>query len=131
MHAGLRAGLSTGTLSAATAPLATLLVGLDDRAAAGWEKTAAHLEPIVARCARPDDARDRFLSGSRALRQACADADLVWRAKLAALPEAPGLWEGLTGAAEAWQLSITRELELGIVRQVKGLVASVAEGRRV
>jgi hypothetical protein len=129
MQTGLRAGLATGTLAAAIAPLESLLVGLDDRAAAGWEKTTAHLAPIFDRCARPEDARARFLAGSRALRQACADADLVWRARLAALPEAPGLWEGVTGAAEAWQLAITRALELAVDRQVKGLAAAVTEGR--
>jgi len=131
MQHGLREGLATHTLAAATAPLATLLVGLDERAAAGWEKTAAHLAPLFARCARPEEARVRFLAGARELRQACADADLVWRARLAALPEAPGLWEGVTGAAEAWQLAVTRALELAIDRQVKALAAAVAEGRAI
>ncbi len=129
MQAGARAGLAERSLPAATEPLARLLEGLDDKAADGWARTTRHLEPLFLRCARPDDARDHFAAGGRALRQACADADLVWRARLAALPEAPGLWEGLTGAAEAWQLSVTRELELAIVRQVKGLVAAVREGR--
>lgn len=129
MHAGLKAGLASGSLAAATAPLARLMEGLDDKAAEGWVKTAAHLEPIVLRSRRPDDTRAQFAAGARTLRQACADADLVWRAKLDALPTAPGLWEGLTGAAEAWQLSITRSLEMGIDRQVKGLVAAVRDGR--
>ncbi|MDP2316071.1 MAG: hypothetical protein Q8P41_24450 [Pseudomonadota bacterium] len=129
MQAGLRAGTSAGSLAAATAPLARLMEGLDDKAAEGWAKTTLHLEPLIQRCARPDDARDRFAAGGRVLRQACADADLVWRARLDTLPEAPGLWEGLTGAAEAWQLSITRALELGVDRQVKGLVAGMREAR--
>ncbi|MDP2304454.1 MAG: hypothetical protein Q8P18_00330 [Pseudomonadota bacterium] len=128
MQAGMRAGLAAGSLAAATAPLARLMEGLDDKAAEGWAKTAAHLEPIILRSRRPDEARAQFLAGSRALRQACADADLVWRARLEALPQAPNLWDGLTGAAEAWQLSITRALEMEIVRHVKALVAAVREG---
>lgn len=129
MNEGLRAGLATGTVAAATEPLAGLLVGLDERAGAGWTKTTAHLAPLFARCARPDEARDRFLAGERALRQACVEADEVWRARLAALPGAPGLWEGLTGAAEAWQLTITRALEIAIDRHAKQLVAGIREGR--
>jgi hypothetical protein len=129
MQTGLRAGLATGTMAAATAPLARLMDGLDEQAAVGWAKTTTHLGPIFAACARPDEARDRFLAGDRALRQACVDADAVWRARLAALPEAPGLWEGLTGAAEAWQLSVTRGLEIGIDRQTKGLVAALRAAR--
>jgi hypothetical protein len=129
MQAGKRAGLSARSLTAATAPLAVLMEGLDEKAAEGWARTAAHLEPIILRTRRPDDTRIQFVAGGRALRQACADADLVWRAKLDALPASPDLWQGLTGAAEAWQLSITRALEMGIDRQVKGLVAAVREGR--
>lgn len=129
MHAGLRAGLAAHSLAAATAPLARLMEGLDEKAAEGWSKTAAHLEPIILLSRRPDDTRAQLAAGGRTLRQACADAELVWRARLDALPAAPGLWEGLTGAAEAWQLSITRALEVGIDRQVKGLVAGVREGR--
>lgn len=129
MHNGMRAGLAAGSLSAATAPLARLMEGLGEKAAEGWDKTAGHLEPIILHARRPDDARAQLVAGSRALRQACADADLVWRAKLDALPMAPNLWDGLTGAAEAWQLSITRSLEVDIVRHVKGLVAAVREGR--
>lgn len=129
MRAGLEAGRSTGSVAAATAPLARLLEGLDEQAAAGWSKTAKHLEPLFARCARPDEARDRFLAGERLLRQACVDADEIWRARLAALPEAPGLWEGVTGAAEAWQLAATRGIEIAVDRHAKGLVGGIREGR--
>jgi hypothetical protein len=129
MAAGLRAGLATGSVSAAAAPLAGLLAGLDERAAEGWGKTTAHLAPLFAKCTRPDEARLRFAAGDRALRQACSDADLVWRARLDALPQAPGLWEGITGAAEAWQLAVTRDIEFAVDRQVKGLVAALREAR--
>lgn len=129
MQKGLAAGLSTGSVAAATAPLAKLLEGLDAQAATGWEKTTKHLDPLFALCPRPDEARDRFLAGERAVAQACVDADTLWRARLAALPEAPGLWEGLTGAAEGWQLSVTRGLEIALDRQTKGLVGAIREGR--
>lgn len=128
MQQGLQAGRLIGTMAAATAPLAALMEGLDARAADGWRKTTKHLEPLFALSARPDEARDRFAAGERALAQACADADEVWRARLAALPAAPGLWEGLTGAAEGWQLAVTRGLEIAIDRHAKGLVAGIREG---
>ena len=70
----------------------------------------------------------RFGAGDRALRQACVDADAVWRAGFESLPAAPGLWEGVTGAAEAWQLALSREVEIIVVRQAKGLVSAVREG---
>ena len=59
------------------------------------------------------------------MRQACVDAETVWRARLAALPQSKGLWEGMTGAAEAWQLAMTREIEMVVVRQAKGLVQAL------
>lgn len=128
MRDGLAAGLATGSVAAATAPLQGLLTGLDARAADGWGKTTKHLDPLFALCARPDEARDRFRAGERPLRQTCIDADAIWRARLDALPAAPGLWEGLTGAAEAWQLTATRGLEIAIDRHAKGLASAIRGG---
>lgn len=128
MAAGKKAGLASGALSAATAPLAQLLVGLDERADDGWSKTTKHLDPLFLRCPDPDGTRERFIAGGRPLRQACVEADVIWRARLEALPEAPDLWKGLTGAAEAWQLTITRGLEITIDRHAKGLAHALREG---
>lgn len=125
MRAGLAAGRASGRLDAATAPLAALMVSLDERVGEGWVKTTHHLRPIFALAARPDEVETRFLAGERALRQGCVDADTVWRARLAALPTAPGLWEGMTGAAEAWQLSVTRSLEIALVAQTRVLVGGL------
>jgi hypothetical protein len=125
MAKGLRAGTTAGTFAAATVPLVELLAGLDTRAEAGWTKTTGHLGPLFALCKEPDAARAAFLAGGPALAQACRDADQVWRTKLAALPASPGLWEGMTGAAEGWQLAVTRGVEIAVVRHTKGLVAAI------
>lgn len=128
MAAGKKAGLATGAWSDATAPLVALLAGLDARADDGWTRTTKHLEPLFARCPDPEGARARFSAGGRPLRQACVEADVIWRARLAALPDAPDLWHGLTGAAEAWQLAVTRGLEITIDRHAKGLAHALREG---
>lgn len=130
MNEGLRAGRRDATLAAATAPLSKLAEGLGDRAAEGWARTTKHLEPLFTAAADPARARARFAEGGDAVRRACAGAETVWNARLAALPEAPTLWAGLTGAAEAWQLALTRELEIAIDGYAKGLVADVRGDQR-
>lgn len=127
MAEGKRAGRASGRLADATAPLLRLVEGLGARAAAGWDKTARHLEPVLAGC--PEGAEDRFRAGGPALVDACARAEQVYRERLAALHDAPDLWRGLTGATEAWQLALTRELEFVLDRHAKGLVADVARAR--
>ena len=47
-RAGLAAGRASGRLESATAPLAALMVGLDERAGEGWAKTTRHLQPLFA-----------------------------------------------------------------------------------
>lgn len=130
MNEGLRAGRRDRTMAAATDPLSRLAEGLGDRAAEGWAKTSKHLEPLFAIAADPAKARARFAEGGDALRRGCASAEVVWNARLAAIPESPTLWAGLTGAAEAWQLAVTRELEIAIDGYAKGLVADIRAGRR-
>lgn len=127
MMAGLAAGRETGRMSSATAPLAELVSNLGSRAQDGWEKTTKHLDPLLARCADPAGARARFLAGGPAIARACADAEVVWRERLALLPEAPDLWEGLVGAGDAWQRVVTRGLEITIDGCAKGLVRELRD----
>lgn len=129
MDAGLRAGLSSGQLAMATAPLPALVASLGENTSAGWQRTVEHLEPVFACCAAPDAARARFLGGRHDLVAACAEADGVLRARLEALPRARTLWEGLTAATEAWQLALSRSLEIALSRHTRALVEEVKAGR--
>lgn len=125
MSEGRRAGESQGTFAAATAPVLGLVEGLGPRAVDGWRKTTAHLSPVFAAAKDPAAARARFEAGGAALAEGCARAERVLRDRLMALPDAPDLWTGLTGAVEAWQLALTRELEIALDRSTKGLVADL------
>ena len=129
MAVGARAGLASGRLDRATPPVFALVSGLGTRATDGWSRTSAHLSPVFARCARPEEARTRFTSADVALRHACDEGEAVLRARLGALPEAATLWDGLCGAVEDWQLVVTRGLEIAIDAEVKALAAGVKAGR--
>ncbi|MFZ5475742.1 MAG: hypothetical protein ACOZNI_03110 [Myxococcota bacterium] len=127
MRAGLDRGLAAGRLDAATAPLLALVEGLGGRAATGWRKTVAHLEPVIARAKDPAATRARLDAGAAGLAEACEAAERVLRARVAALADAPTLWDGVTGAVEDWQLALTRELEIQLCGLAKGLVRDLAD----
>jgi hypothetical protein len=125
MQRGLDAGLRHGRVSAATAPLLGMVSGLGERAGAGWDKTVAFLGPVIAVSRDPAKTTARLQSGRGDLVAACVEAEGVLVARIEALPTAPTLWDGLTGATDAWQLALTRSLELALTRQTRGLVGDV------
>jgi hypothetical protein len=126
---GRSAGEQKKTLAAATLPLVRLLVGLDGRAEAGWAKSTDYLEPVFALTADPAAAKAAFGAGGAELARACREADAVLRDTLSKLPQATSLHEGVSVAFDAWQLKITRELEIGIDRYTRPLVAAVRDAR--
>lgn len=129
MQEGLRTGKSTGDLAQAAVPLLKLVAGLDKVAADGWVKTADYLGPIFARTADADGAREAFLLAGPELARACRDADTILRDTLAKMPLAPTLYSGVCDAFDAWQLALTRELEIILDRHTKVLLAAVKAGR--
>jgi hypothetical protein len=129
MQRGLRAGLSAGRIDVAVAPLQQLVDALGPEVDAGWPKTRAYLDPIVSRCKDPKGAAARFDAGGPALGAAAVEASGVLRARLAALPQAPTLYVGLTDAVEAWQQALGRSVEMIVVGRAKDLVREVREGR--
>ncbi len=126
MARGLKAGTTTGRLDAATAPLGQLVQPVGGQIEAGWEKTRAYLEPLFARGGDPHGASARFAQGGPALAAASAEAADLLRARLLALPEAPNLWDGLTGAVEDWQRALSRSIEIIVVGRAKAFVADVS-----
>jgi hypothetical protein len=124
MREGLDAGLRADRVDAATAPLVAMVRGLGARAADGWAKTVKHLEPVLAQCPDPAGARAHLGDGA-SLARACDAAERVLVDRLAAMPEAATLWDGLMGAVEAWQLALSRELEIELCGRAKGLAADL------
>lgn len=128
MSEGFAAGTAQGSMSAATAPLWRMVDGLGDRAVEGWAKTAAYLDPLWQTCPDPTAARERFLSGGPRVRKACDDAQAVLRQNLEAAPTRPTLWAAVCDSFDAWQLKLTRELEVCMTDLERQLVADVRAG---
>jgi hypothetical protein len=129
MQRGLRAGLAAGRIDVAVAPLQQLVDGLGPEVDAGWPKTRAYLDPILSRCADPKGAAARFDAGGPALAGAALEAAALLRARLAALPQAPSLYKGMTDAVEDWQQALGRSVEMIVVGRAKALVGEVRAGR--
>lgn len=128
MTQGFAAGTRQGSMAAATAPLAQMVDGLGDRAVEGWEKTAEYLAPVFALTADPPASRAKFHATSARVRRACDDAQAVLRKELEALPSRPKLWSGVCDSFDAWQLRLTRELEICMTEAERQLVADVRAG---
>lgn len=129
MADGYKAGVATSTMAAATVPLAGLVDGLGGRALEGWGKTAAYLEPIFALSADPAGARARFEAYGAEVSKGCDTAHETLRTELAAIPRNPKLWDGVCDAFDKWQLRLVRELEIGMTKATRQLVADVRAGR--
>jgi hypothetical protein len=128
MQQGFGAGVSGNSMAAATRPLVGLVDGLGDRAFEGWTKTATYLEPMFALCRNPEESRDRFLAFGPELAAGCAKAQAVLQQNLDGVPNQPRLWGGICDSFDAWQLALTRELEISMTRAAKELVKDVREG---
>lgn len=128
MSRGYAAGVASGRMSDATAPLLAMVDGLGERAFEGWAKTAGYLEPVFALAADPSGARERFEANGPELARACANARAVLLRELERIPAQPKLWTGVCDAWDAWQQALCRELEIGMTRAARELVAEVRGG---
>ncbi len=125
MKQGLDRGGASGQIGPATEALASLVAGLGVEAAAGWVKTVEYLDPILAGCAAPEEARAAMLRHQGALRDACDAAEAVLVAELARAPARATLWDAVTEPFDQWQLKLVRELEIAITVAVRELVGNV------
>ena len=123
---GKRDGGAQGTLAAATRPLVVMIAGLDGRAEAGWAKMVEYLGPIYA-VGNQDVARSAMLAAGPKIAVACAASDVVLRERLSKLPQAKTLWDGVCEPFDAYQLALTRELEIEIHRATRGMIAAVGD----
>ena len=124
---GRTAGDAAGTLAAATRPLVVMLVGLDVRAEAGWAKTVEYLGPLFA-AGDAERSRLAMASAGPKIAAACRSADTLFREQLARLPQAPRLWDGVCEPFDAYQLALSRELEIEIHRASRGMIAALGTG---
>lgn len=128
MAEGFAAGTEQGTLAAATAPLPAMLDGLGLRAVDGWKKMADYLEPLWKHAADPEAARHRFVAAAPRIQKACDDAQATLRRALDEAPRRPRLWDGVCDAFDAWQLALTRDIEVIVTEVARQAVRDVREG---
>lgn len=122
---GLEAGRREGSMAAATRPLVMLVNGLDAKVGPGWAKTVDYLEPLYAIAPRPEAARAAMAPVGGRFAQGCRDAETVLRERLAQLPRAANLWDGVLDPFEAWQLTLGREIEMSVYEATRGMVAAI------
>lgn len=121
---GRREGTAAGTLAAATRPLVVMLVGLDTRAEHGWLKTCEYIGPIY-ELGDAEAGRTAMVSAGPKIAAACRASEALLRDKLSKLPQAPRLWDGICEPYDAYQLALTRELEMEIHRATRGMIAAL------
>jgi hypothetical protein len=124
MAEGRKAGTAQSSLSAATRPLIVLVAGLDARAQAGWEKTTEYLVPIYG-IGNTEAAREAMTTAGPRIAAACASADALLRDQLSRLPQAPSLWVGICEPFDAYQLALTRDLEMEIHAATRGMIGAI------
>jgi hypothetical protein len=131
MRDGARDGAGQGTLAAATRPLVMLVIGLDDRAVRGWNKTVDYLQPVYDVAPDPEAAgraRAAMVAAGEPIASACRASEQVLREQLSRLPQAASLWDGVCDPFDAWQLALTRELEIALHRATRGMIAEIRGG---
>lgn len=122
---GRKAGETAGTLAAATRPLVLLPRGLDAALAAGWDKTVAYLEPVLAGARDPAAARAALAAAGPGLRRGAVDAEAALRDRLSRLPYAVHPEPGFVEPFEAWAEVLDRAIEVELYTAVKGMVAAL------
>lgn len=123
---GAQAGLKSGRLADAVAPAVTMVDGLADPVAKGWQKSAEYMQPLWETL--PDGARvkaDYAALGGR-LQALLAEQAGVFRQAMAALPGQPDLERGIRDAMEAWYAKVSVGIEL-IVYDGRTLLVKAAE----
>jgi hypothetical protein len=130
MSDGKRAGNADRTLAAATRPLVMLVHGLDANAVSGWRKTVSYLEPVYEAAPNPAavaTARAAMAGAEAAIVKGCRDSEVILREQLSQLPRAESLWDGVCEPFDAWQLALTRELEIGLHVATRGMIAALRQ----
>lgn len=125
LEAGRAGGRSAGTLAAATRPLVLLPRGLDAELEAGWHKTVAYLEPVLAAGRDPAAARAALAAAGPALRQGAVAAEATLRDRLSRLPYAVDAEQGLVAPFEAWAEVLDRAIEVEVYHAVRGMIAAL------
>ena len=125
LREGLEAGKRDESMASATRPLVMLVNGLDARVPVGWAKTVEYLDPVYALARDPAAARAAMAPVGDRLAIACRDAEAILRDRLSRLPQAELLWDGVLDPFDAWQLALSREIELGVYAATRGMVAAL------
>ncbi len=130
LREGLEAGRRDASMASATRPLVLLVQGLDARVVLGWAKTVEYLGPVYALAPDPEAARAAMAPVGDRLAAACRVAEAILRDRLSHLPGAESLWDGVLDPFDAWQLSLSREIEMSVYTATRGMVAAIRAERR-
>lgn len=112
-------------MSAAVPEWMEIVRGLGPRAAEGWGKTLAYLEPVLALCQDPPATRREMEKLAAILEESAAKGEVALRRDLESLPNAPRLFEGMCDAFENYHLQMGRDLEIGLDRAVRRLIQDI------
>lgn len=126
VKSGTQAGLRSGQLAEATAPLLPVVRGLGAQVAEGWASSVAYLEPALARMDDPAALSERFSDLGPAIRSHLDIEAERFVLRIEALPEAAALGPALQDALDAWQKGVSRAFEVELYGARTALVESAA-----
>ncbi len=126
IKAGVKAGLASGQLADATAPLPAALEGLPSALREGWNKTVEYLEPVIDRLPESATTRARFAETGAVLERLLSDENVRFTQAMAELPQSTDLKRALTGALDTWQERVCAGLESALYDRRTTLVEAAA-----
>jgi len=122
MQSALKVIKAQKTLDAAVPELLKLIEGLGDQAAEGWLKTVDYLEPLLAMAHHPEQSTQALKAGEAEFKSSALRHAQVLQSRLAALPKANSLFAGICDAFEAYQIGMSRDLEIHLDKQTRLLI---------
>jgi hypothetical protein len=122
MQAALKAVKSQKNLNAAVPDLLKLVEGLGEQAAEGWLKTVDYLEPLLALTHAPTQSTQALKAGDAEFKASALRHAQILQSRLEALPKANSLFTGICDAFEAYQIGMSRDLEIHLDKQTRILM---------
>lgn len=122
LAAGLRRAIQTGAAAEASDPVVAGLTALARPVAGGWEKTVAHLDPLILALPEPEALRRGLARTGDSLREVFEREAQGFGARVSGAPSA----EALLDALDAWKQGVVRGVELAIYAARSRLVEAAA-----